>query len=152
MKKLSIFLLTSSLFIVVASFTSLSLKKPKLAGTSWQQEMSEKRVLDGPSIRTTRTIFFKDKRTVEITSTTYFSSYNAMRMNPDGTVNHIPASSKSNISTGTYKVRKGKVKISIDGKTTIYYIGDNYLSERPLSDIKIMPAPIRDRYIYKKMK
>lgn len=151
MKKLSIFMLISAMFLVAVSFTSHSLRKPKLAGTSWQMESDEKRMLDGPMIRTTCTIFFMDKCNVEITFTTYKSSYNAMRMNPDGTVDRIPASSNSIISTGTYKVKKDKVLITVDGKTKIYYIEDNYLSEKPLSDIRIMPEPVRNRYIYKKM-
>ena len=151
MKKLSIFMLISAMFLVAVSFTSLSLKKPKLAGTAWLMESGEQRMLDGPMIRTTCSIFFKDKRNVEITSTTYRSSYNAMRMNPDGTVDRIPASSNSIISTGTYKVKKDKVLITVDGKTKIYYIEDEYLSEKPLLDIRIMPDDIRKQYIYKKM-
>ena len=152
MKKINVFMMLAFVLLAVTSFTVVTAKKPKLAGTSWKMESSTQ-MLDGPRVKWICVLHFKDKKTVEITKTNSSSSYNSMRMNPDGTVDRHPGSKTSNTSVGTYKVKGNKVIVTVEEKTTTYLYDGNCLYDlHSLDLIGIMPDYELEQRKYVKMK
>lgn len=151
MKKRSVVILMAVLYLAATSFVVLSQKKPKLAGTSWEAKSSTQ-MLDGPKVTMKKVLFFKDKKNIEVINETHHSSYSAMRMNPDGTVDRIPAHSSTYSKVGTYKVKKNKVIITVDGETTTLCLEGNYLYEgESLDMLKSLPESVSAFRIFKKI-
>ena len=107
------------ILFVGTSFTAMC-KNPVLKGTKWAA-VQEMFVADAGTMTITHTLEFVSGKEVRIHEKSYLPSHPAMYMNPDGTVDRIPASSSERSEAGTYSYRRGKLLITTeDGVLTEY--------------------------------
>ena len=104
---------------VGSSFSAMG-RNPVLKGSTWTA-VQEMFVADAGTMTITHTLEFVSGKEVRIHEESYLPSHPAMYMNPDGTVDRIPASSSERSEAGTYSYRRGKLLITTeDGVLTEY--------------------------------
>lgn len=103
-------------------------KNPVLKGTKWAA-VEEMFVADAGTMTITQTLEFTSAKDVLIKESTYLPSHPAMYMNPDGTVDRIPASSSEREVVGTYKFRRDVLTVTLEDGTVIEftYMGDTFV-------------------------
>ena len=116
--------LLPALLVCLLMLTSLPVycRKPVLKKTRWTA-LQEMFVADAGTMTITYTLDFISKKEVLIKEESYLPAHPAMYMNPDGTVDRIPARSSESEETGTYRVRRGRLTITTeDGRRQEYTI------------------------------
>ena len=126
---LAVLLLSSSSF-------SAMCKNPVLKNTRWKA-VREMFVADAGTMTITHTLEFGRGKDVVLKEESFLPSHPAMYMNPDGTVDRIPASSSERSETGTYRFRRGILAIMTeDGHTQEYRLQPDgtFVREEPWGD------------------
>ena len=117
------------ILFVGTSFTAMC-KNPVLKGTKWAA-VQEMFVADAGTMTITHTLEFTSAKDVLIKESTYLPSHPAMYVNPDGTIDRIPASSSEREVAGTYKFRRDVLTITLEDGTVkeFTYLGGDFLGQ-----------------------
>ena len=120
----------ASFFGAIALFftsgCAMEAKKPVLKNTKWVC-VKEIFVADAGMSTETYTLEFTSAKECTYTMSWYLPAYPAMYMNPDGTIDTIPASRSEHVSKGTWTYNRGKLTVTVeDGETKVY----NYKEDR----------------------
>ena len=100
-------------------------RKPVLKKTRWTA-LQEMFVADAGTMTITYTLDFISKKEVRIKEESFLPAHPAMYMNPDGTVDRIPARSSESEEAGIYRVRRGILTITTeDGLRQEYTIRED---------------------------
>ena len=119
--------LLPALLVCLLMLTSLPAycRKPVLKKTRWTA-LQEMFVADAGTMTITYTLDFISKKEVLIKEESYLPAHPAMYMNPDGTVDRIPARSSESEEAGTYRVKRGILTITTeDGRRQDYTIRED---------------------------
>ena len=103
-------------------------KTPVLKNTKWKAEQ-KMFVADAGTMTITHTLEFGAKKDVVIRGESYLPAHPAMYMNPDGTVDTIPASSSEWVSQATWR---------FDGKQVILLMEDGSTKEFRYEDDRLI--------------
>ena len=121
-KLLHVFVLL--VLLIGSSFTAMC-KNPVLKGSKWTA-VQEIFVADAGTMTITYTLEFTSGKDVLVKESTYLPSHPAMYMNPDGTIDRIPARSSESESAGTFKFKRGILTVTVeDGSTKLYFYQDD---------------------------
>ena len=113
-----VFVLSIVLFLV--SSCSIMCKNPVLKGTKWTA-VQEMFVADAGTLTIHHSLEFTSDKDVLVGFSSYMPAHPAMYMNPDGSVDTLPAHSSEDIRPATYEYKNGKLTITVeDGSTTEY--------------------------------
>ena len=118
-------------------------KKPVLKNTKWvcEQKMF---VADAGTSTETYTLEFTSAQECTYTMAWYLPAHPAMYMNPDGTIDTIPASHSEHVSKGTWTCKRDKVTITFeDGTTKEFDYKDGKL-------VDTVPGITGDQMVYEK--
>lgn len=97
-------------------------KNPVLKNTTWTA-VQEMFVADAGTMTITHTLEFTSGKDVKIKDVSVMPSYPAMYMNPDGTVDRIPGWTSEQEETGTYKLKKGILTVTLEnGRERLYFL------------------------------
>ena len=120
------------IILFVGSACSVMAGKPVLKGSKWTA-VQEMFVADAGTMTITYTLEFLSGKEVRVYEESYLPAHPAMYMNPDGTVDRIPASTSERSESGTYSYRRGKLTVTTeDGLQTEYtFLGGNFVREEP---------------------
>ena len=99
--------------LMLISLPALCCRKPALKKTQWKA-VQEMFVADAGTMTLTYTLDFISSKEVRIKEESYLPAHPAMYMNPDGTVDRIPAHSSESEEAGTYRVRRGTLTITTE--------------------------------------
>lgn len=116
--------------LFISSSCSLMSKNPVLKGNKWTA-VQEMFVADAGTMTITHTLEFTSAKDVVIKESTYLPSHPAMYMNPDGTVDRIPASSSETELRGTYKFRRDVLTVTLEDGTVkeFTYMDGDFLGQ-----------------------
>lgn len=103
----------AAMALALFSCFGLNAKGPVLNGTKWKF-VDEIFVADVGTMTMTCTLEFTSKKDVTVTWHTHTPSHPGMYMNPDGSVDRIPASDSESSGKGTYVFKRNKLKITFD--------------------------------------
>ncbi|MBQ9660785.1 MAG: hypothetical protein IJV37_05920 [Bacteroidales bacterium] len=120
-------------------------KNPVLKGTRWTA-VQEMFVADAGTMTITHTLEFTSDKEVLVGYSSYMPAHPAMYMNPDGTVDTIPAHSSENTEAATYVYRRGKLTItSADGLSSEYVFQKDgtFVREEPWGEKLVFSPSIR---------
>ena len=111
--------------LMLTSLPAFCCRKPVLKKTRWTA-VQEMFVADAGTMTITYTLDFISKKEVRIKEESFLPAHPAMYMNPDGTVDRIPARSSESEEAGTYRVRRGILTITTeDGRRQDYTIRED---------------------------
>ena len=113
----SLVLIVGLLFL---SSISAMCKKPVLKNTQWKA-VQEMFVADAGTMTITHTLDFVSDKDVKIKEEMYMPSYPAMYVNPDGTIDKIPARSSEHSYDGTYTFQDDFLIITLEDGTKQRY-------------------------------
>ena len=119
--------------LAVAILSCSVMKGPgALKNTTWEY-IEEMFVADAGTMTITHTLEFTSANEVKVGWTSYMPAHPAMYMNPDGSVDTIPAHSGEFSHHGTYSLKKDVLKITLeDGSVTEYKLqGNTLISGKP---------------------
>lgn len=122
-----------SIVLLFAYSCSLMCKNPVLKGTRWTA-VQKMFVADAGTMTINHTLEFTSGKDVLVGWSTYLPAHPATYVNPDGTVDTLPAQSSENTEPGTYVYKRGKLTItSKEGYTTEYVFQEDgtFLCEEP---------------------
>lgn len=121
-----------SVLFISSTFIAMG-KNPVLKNSKWKA-VQEEFVADAGTMTITYTLEFLSGKEVRVHEESYLPAHAAMYMNPDGTVDRMPARSWENTETGTYTFRRGVLTITTeDGQQTEYqYEADGGFFSRKL--------------------
>lgn len=125
---LHVFVLT--VLFISSSYTVMG-KNPVLKNSKWTA-VQEMFVADAGTMTITYTLEFLSGKEVRIHEKSYLPSHPAMYMNPDGTVDRIPASSSESSETGAYSYRRGRLIITTEDGIQTEYMFRNGMFTREL--------------------
>ena len=120
------------IILFIGSACSVMAGKPVLKNSTWTA-VQKMFVADAGTMTITHTLEFLSGKEVRIHEKSHLPSHPAMYMNPDGTVDRIPASSSERSEAGTYSYRRGRLTVTTeDGLQTVYtFLGGNFVREEP---------------------
>ena len=131
--------LCGAIALFFTSCGSMDAKKPVLKNTKWVciQKMF---VADAGTSTETFTIEFTSAKECTYTMSWFLPSHPAMYVNPDGTIDTVPASHSESVEKGTWAYRRGKVTLTMeDGGTKVFsYKDDKLISDTPGLDGNLM--------------
>ena len=96
-------------------------KNPVLKGTKWTA-VQEMFVADVGTMTINHTLEFTSDKDVLVGFSSYTPAYPAMYVNPDGTIDTMPARSHEQTDPATYEFKGGKLTITSKGGGTTEYV------------------------------
>ena len=104
-------------FVLLMVSMDLSAKRPVFKNTKWAC-VEEMFVADAGTGTDTTTLEFGPGKEIVIRRAWYLPAHSAMYVNPDGTIDKIPAMSNESTSQGTWKYRRGKLTVTLEDGST----------------------------------
>ena len=114
------FILTALLVAVVlvaVSAVTAEAKKPNLKNTTWAYVQKEF-VADAGTMTITTSLELLATKECIFKNRMYLPAHAAMYVNPDGTMDKIPASFSESEKKGTWAYRRGKLTVTLEDGTT----------------------------------
>ena len=109
-----------SVVFVFASSCSIMCKNPVLKGTKWTA-VQEMFVADAGTMTINHSLEFTTDKDVVVGFSSFMPAHPTMYMNPDGSVDTVPATSSEDTRPATYVYKQGKLTVtSRDGSDTEY--------------------------------
>lgn len=113
-----------SVLFISPTFIAMG-KNPVLKNSKWKA-VQEEFVADAGTMTITYTLEFLSGKEVRVYEESYLPAHPAMYMNPDGTVDRMPARSSEHSESGTYTYRRGVLTITTeDGHRAVYLYQDD---------------------------
>ena len=98
----------------------MNAKEPVFKNTEWVF-IEKMFVADAGTMTITHSLKFTSDKDVEVGWKSYMPAHPQMYMNPDGTVDTVPASESEAVEKGTYVYKKGKMTVTFeDGSVREY--------------------------------
>ena len=110
-----------SVVFLFASSCSIMCKNPVLKGTKWTA-VQEMFVADVGTMTIHHSLEFTTDKDVLVGYSSYTPAYPAMYVNPDGTIDTMPARSYEQTDPATYVFKDGKLTITSKGGGTTEYV------------------------------
>ena len=113
----------ATLSLLLLSSIDLSAKRPVFKNTKWVC-VEEMFVADAGTETDTTTLEFGPGKEIVIRRAWFLPAHPAMYVNPDGTIDTVPARSNEYTSKGTWKYRRGKLTVTLEdgGKEEFSYL------------------------------